>query len=181
MNAHEEMMKAYSILEAASRLMIEEWLKYTLFTWRWWVQLFLTVVPWLLWLKFRKKESCDRLMYAGFSVIIYASAMDTIGVLYGLWAYKWKLVPFPPSFIPWDFSLIPVAAMFMLQYNPFKLNRYIKAAIFSAGASFLVEPLFVLMDFYVPLNWKHIYSFPLTMIMYLIADWLSRREKFEPI
>jgi hypothetical protein len=178
-NAHEEMMKVYNMLGEANHYMIQLRLKYELFSWRWWLQIVLFVGPWILWVKFRKKESSDRLLYAGFSVMISSAVLDTLGAAYGLWAYKWKLIPFYASLIPWDFSLIPVAVMFTLQLNPFKLNRYVQAVIFSAGSSFIIEPLFVLLDYYVPSNWKYIYSFPITIIIYLIADWISRREKFE--
>lgn len=36
------------------------WLKDIVFTWHWWIDLSLTILPWILWLKVRKKESTHR-------------------------------------------------------------------------------------------------------------------------
>ena len=38
------------------------WLDYTLFSWRWWLGVALILLLIGLWIKFRKKESTDRLL-----------------------------------------------------------------------------------------------------------------------
>jgi hypothetical protein len=37
--------------------MLNVWQQYMLFTWRWWLDLALAVIPWLFWLKVHAKES----------------------------------------------------------------------------------------------------------------------------
>lgn len=167
---------AYEILYNANHQIYITWFKYVLFTWQWWLQAALTIIPWILWAIFRKRQSTSRLLLSGMFVFIFSYILDLIGIISGLWQYRWELLPMTPSITPWDGSLIPVAVMLTLQYNPFNLNRYLKAIIFSAAASFLVEPIFMHYGFYILIKWKFIYSFPITGLMYLIADWLSRRD-----
>ena len=58
--------------------------------------------------KIRKKESSDRLLYAGLIVIILSSIMDLVGVSVGKWIYPIKIVPSTVIFIPFAFSVIPL-------------------------------------------------------------------------
>jgi hypothetical protein len=37
------------------------WLDYTVFSWRWWLGVLIMVCLTVIWLKFRKKESTDKL------------------------------------------------------------------------------------------------------------------------
>jgi hypothetical protein len=176
-----EMEKAYEMSDQANDYILQVWLDHIVFSWQWWVQLSLTVFPWVIWILLRKKKSSDRLLYAGLFSMITASWLDTFGVALGLWSYKWEVIPIIPSFVPWNLSLLPVALMFALQLNPLKLNRYFKGVVFSAISSFLVEPFFVWIDFYHPERWNYIYSFPIVLSIYLIADYISRRTDFEKI
>lgn len=177
-NIEEKMKQAYKMSDKANDLILEVWLTHVLFSWQWWLQLFLTIIPWVAWILLRKKDSTQRLLHAGFFVMIISSALDTYGVALGLWRYKWELIPFIPSYVPWDYTLIPIAVMISIQYNPFNLNRYTKAIIFAFLASFLVEPIFVKLGLYELIHWKHIYSFPIVVAIYLIADYLSRTTTF---
>lgn len=176
-----EISKSYELLHQNNIQMYHIWLKYVLYTWQWWLQVALTIVPWIVWFIFRKKGSTDRLMYSGLFIIISSYLLDIVGVAFGLWQYRYELLPITPSITPWDLSLIPVAVMFMLQINPMRLNRFIKAVIFSVAASFILEPIFVHIGFYKMLRWSYIYSFPITALLYITADWLSRRKKFSMI
>lgn len=173
--------KGYQLLNNADAYIRQVWLEHVVFSWQWWIQVVLTILPWVLWFIFRKKESSSRLMFAGLFVMIISYSLDIIGIKWGLWAYYYELLPYTPSNAPWNFSLIPVAVMFAIQLNPLKINRYIKAVIFSALASFVVEPIFVRIGFYETRNWSHFYSFPITALIYIAADWLSRRNSFEKI
>ena len=46
------------------------WVSDMVFEWHWWVNLGLSILPWLLWIRFRKKDSTHRLLYAGFVPIL---------------------------------------------------------------------------------------------------------------
>ena len=170
--------KAYSLITQANVDMIDNWVKYTFLTWQWWFGLSLAIIPWTTWIIFRKKESTDRLLLAGFLVIIISSWFDLIGILFGLWSYHYNVIPVSPSFAPWDFTLLPVSIMFLLQIKP-QINPIIKGIMFAAFSSFIIEPFFVWIGLYNPKHWEHIYSFPVILVIYLVADSISKRSKFE--
>lgn len=156
------------------------WLKDILWTWKWWVNVSLVVVPWILWRMFVRKESTNRLLYAGFVVIMISSWFDFIGTSLGLWSYSMPIVPTNPTFLPWDFSLIPVTTLFVLQYKP-QINPFIKAIFISGITSYVGEPFFKWIGIYDPKEWKYTYSFLIYIGIYLIAHFISTREKFEKL
>ncbi len=176
----QQMEAAYSLIQQADQIMTALWLKDVLYGWRWWLEVAFTFIPWILWFKFHKKGSKDRLLYAGLFVILITSWLDVLGILFGLWSYYYPVVPFSPAFIPWDFSLLPVITMAFLQYKP-EINHYLKAIIFSVIGSFIVQPIFVWMVYYNSKQWEHYYSFPIFLVIYLIAYRFSKATRFEKI
>lgn len=175
-----KMEEAYSLISQANKDMISLWFKGTFLGWRWWLGLCLSIIPWALWFKFRKKDSTDRLLFAGFFVILISSWFNLIGILFGWWSYYYNVVPFSPALVPWDFTLLPVAVMTLIQIGP-RVNPILKAIGFSMFSSFVVEPFFIFLRMYNAKNWKHIYSLPIIFCIYLISDWFSKRPHFTRI
>ena len=103
--------------------------------------------------------------------------MDFIGVSLGFWYYTGKIVPSIPSYIPWDFCLFPVSMTFLMQFRP-DISPLKKAIIYSGLVSFIGEPLFDLIGFYTMVHWEYLYSFPIYILIYLCADWVSKRKTF---
>ncbi len=172
--------RANALIYLSQHEVIRLWLAYDVFSWRWFVNLAIAIVPWVVWLKLRKKDSTFRVLSAGFAVIIVSCYLDFLGTKLGLWAYYSMLVPFSPPYLPWDFSVMPIGAMLLLQYKP-NANRYLKAALFSAFASFVVQPIFSWLWIYDPKNWHHYYSFPIIFLIYLIGDFVMRRRSYEQL
>jgi hypothetical protein len=156
---------------------IQLWMDHSLFTWQWWLGVVLLFLPIILWLLFRKRGSTDRLLYAGFFVSIISSFLDSIGDFSHLWEYNYEVFPFTTYYLPWSLSALPVSVMFVLQIRP-KFNPFLKGIIFSAVCSFVILPIFKVMGIYDPVKWKYIYSFPITLIIFLIAYYLSKRKEF---
>lgn len=156
------------------------WKEHTLWHWEFWLSLVLTFSPWVLWFIFRKRGSEARLLLAGTFTLVVASTFDLFGVAFGLWHYSGKVMPIIPTFIPWDFSLIPVTMMLFLQYKP-TLNPLLKAVIYSALASFVGEPLFEWVGLYTSENWSSLYSFPIYITIYLIAYRISKVKSYDPL
>lgn len=171
---------SYTLISQANTDMISLWLEYTFLTWQWWLGVALTIVPWIAWIIFKKKESANRLLFVGLFVMLISAWLDLMGILFGLWSYYSNVVPFSPAFLPWDFTLLPVTVMFLLQIKP-KISPFIKAVAFSGFSSFIAEPFFNMIGIYNPSHWKYIYSFPIIIVIYLISDWLSKRMYFERI
>lgn len=157
---------------------VNTWLQNSLFTWRWWLEVLISIIPWVIWIYFREKKSTNRLLYVGFFAIIIAFIIDTIGISFGLWFYEYRVVPIIQVFIPWDFSLIPVSILLLLQIKPNKF-LWIKTLFFAAFSAFIAEPIFHWLKFYNPINWRHTYSFILYLILFLICSFLINRKNFE--
>ncbi|WP_420819551.1 CBO0543 family protein [Paenibacillus pinistramenti] len=156
------------------------WLHNTLFHWDFWISLILTILPWAVWLKFRKEESSDRLLFVAFFVIILSSWLDFIGTDYGLWYYTGKIIPTIPVYIPWDMCLLPVFILFLIQYKP-EVSPIIKGLIFAGVSTFIGEPIFLWLGFYVLKKWSIFYSFPIYFLIYLASHKLSKRTKFSKL
>ena len=174
-----EIKGAYREVVDANHEMHSVWKEHLLFTWEWWIALILTILPWVIWFIFRKKGSTDRLFYAGLFIISIASWLDFLGVVYGMWIYHVDVYYSIPPHILWDFSIIPVTVMFLLQIKP-EIHPFTKALIF-ATAGVLGEVIFEWLKFYEPLKWRIAYSFPIYIILYLIAYYLTTRNQLEPL
>lgn len=176
----EEIKKAYEEVRDANSLSEDVWLKHVVFTAEWWVAVCLVLVPWTLWFIFRKKNSTDRLLYAGIFVISIASWLDFIGIVKGLWVYHVDVIFTIPAYILWDFSIMPVFVMFLLQVKP-GVHPFWKALFFAGSAAFVGEPVFTWIGFYEPLKWSIFYSFPIYVLIYLAAYYLASRNRHEPL
>jgi len=161
--------KANDLLHEANVVLLEVWLEEIVFTWRWWLEITILILPWIFfWFMLRKKEDTYRLVCAGVFVMLAATYMDTVGMALRLWGYPTKEVPLVPPYITWDLCAIPVAVMIFLHYKP-AVNPLIKAIILGIVGSFVMQPLAVMAGLYIPYHWKHHYSFPMVILIYLTA------------
>ncbi|PLR95134.1 CBO0543 family protein [Bacillus sp. T33-2] len=156
------------------------WYENTLWEWDFWLSVSISLGSWIIWFIFRKRGSEGRLLLAGMFVLFIAYVLDFIGVIMGFWIYTGKVIPIIPADIPWDASLIPVTVMLWLQYKP-GWNPMLKAVIYSALTSFVGEPLFEWLGLYYSKNWIPFYSFPIYIMIYLLAHRISRSKSFDPI
>lgn len=156
------------------------WKEYTLWHWEFWLSVVLSIIPWFVWFILRKRGSEARLLLAGVFALSIASWFDFLGLIFGSWHYSGRVLPTIPSFFPWDFTLIPVTMMLWLQFKP-TLNPFIKAVIYSALTSFIGEPLFEWIGLYTSVKWSVFYSFPIYIVIYLIAYRISIAKAFEPL
>ncbi|WP_025027742.1 CBO0543 family protein [Caldalkalibacillus mannanilyticus] len=156
------------------------WLENVLFSWQWWLGVVLTLLPWVIWGFFRKKESTMRLLTAGLFIMVISFWLDSIGVQFGLWYYQYSVIPFIPAFVPWNTSLLPVFVMLLLQTE--KLSTpFSKALLFSAFTAFIAEPFFVWVQLYDPVNWEFFYSFPIYIVLYFFAHFLATRHTYHKL
>ncbi|TVY07363.1 CBO0543 family protein [Paenibacillus cremeus] len=159
---------------------IHYWTTNTLFHWDFWLSWSFAIVPWILWVRYRKKESTGRLLFVGFFALIISSWFDFIGVELGLWYYSGLAIPTIPSYVPWDFCLIPVFIMFLLQIKP-HASALMKAVIFAVASAFIAEPLFLWLGFYRMVKWHLWWSFPIFIVIYLICNRLSKMKRFDEL
>jgi hypothetical protein len=168
--------EVFNISEAYKRY----WLEHTLFHWDFWINVLFSIVPIVVWIKVRKRESSNRLLFSGMFVLIVSSYLDLLGVQEGKWYYTGKVIPYLPSFLPWDWSILPVFTMLLIQSKP-KMPSILKGLIFGGIGAFIGEPFFKWLGFYVETDWNTFYSFPIYFAIYLIAHRLSKAKNFDPI
>ena len=156
------------------------WLNNVFLTWRWWLLVISAIVPWILWVRFRKKDSTFRLLLAGLSVALIATYLDKFGYWLSLWSYPIMPIPIIPAHFPWNLTLAPVSIMATIQFKP-NINPYLKSVVYSLFSSFVAQPLAVLLGLYDPKVWRHYYSVPFFIVIYLIAHYLATRQEFSPL
>jgi hypothetical protein len=156
---------------------IDIWLDHVLFSGLWWMGLALSIIPWIIWFVFRKKESTDRLLYIAFYTMTISVLLDIVGDQIGLWHYRFHVIPVLPTYFPWDVTLMPLAVIMLLQVKP-HVNPWFKAIFFALLASYIGEPVFEWIGVYVPKNWRYSYSVPIQIAIYMSAHYLSLRNNF---
>lgn len=115
----EKIGEFYNDVSKANVDYLKHWFDHTLFHWDFWLSLIVfTIAPIVFWIKFRKKESSNRLLFVGMFVLIISSWLDFIGVQYGKWYYTGKVFPSIPSYLPWDWVLLPIFVMTLIQFKP---------------------------------------------------------------
>ncbi|KAA0548445.1 hypothetical protein FZW96_07680 [Bacillus sp. BGMRC 2118] len=156
---------------------IDIWKEYVLFSELWWLGVALSIIPWIVWFLIRKKDSTDRLLYAALFVIVISLCLDVLGDQLGIWSYRYNVIPVLPTYLPWDLTLMPVTVIVILQFKP-DGNPIIKALLFAAISSYLAEPFFHKLQIYHLKQWKYSYSFPIQIVIYLLAHYISSRHNF---
>ncbi|WJH37204.1 hypothetical protein N6H14_17085 [Paenibacillus sp. CC-CFT747] len=112
--------------------------------------------------------------------LIISSWFDFIGVEYGLWYYTGLAIPTIPSYVPWDFCLIPVMIMFFIQIKP-DASPLLKAVIFAGISAFAGEAFFQWLGFYQPLHWRSWWSFFIYILLYGVCHMITRLRTFEKL
>lgn len=172
----EEIRSTINQVVEANRHYFNIWKDHILFTWQWWLQLFLTIISVVFLFSFHKKQGIARISISGLFVLLIASWLDFIGNSYGLWYYPIKLIPAIPPYIPWDLTFT-IEVLILLEYKP-RFSPILKAIIMSLFNAFMLEPMTIWLGLYVPVNWNTIYSVPIYFAIYLIAHRISRSQTF---
>jgi hypothetical protein len=170
--------KAYNQLTDISSLFAKTVTEEFLSTWQWWFGLALFIVPWIVWFRLRKKDSTGRLLLGGLLTIILSLTIDLAALSLGLWSYPMVIIPLAPFlFLPYHFSLAPVAVMLTLQIKP-KMNPLLKGILFSSIAAFGGMNFFNAIGFYNPKNWSTLYDFIIFLTFYYSAYSVTKIESY---
>lgn len=155
--------------QALTKARIANWLADDLFTWRWWFVLALLIVPWVVFYYAADRKKLPRLWLHGTFLFIQILVLDILGYENGLWAYPCKILPFGPLIAFVDASPLPVIYMLEYQYFP-QWRSFIAVSVFTSLIfSFALEPILQAMGLYTLISWKYIYSFPIYIILPILA------------
>ncbi|MDZ5472875.1 CBO0543 family protein [Bacillus sp. 31A1R] len=143
---------------------LDYWISHDLFSFQWWLLLFVLLIPWLVWWKFVDKQRINEILLFGTTLMIIVMILDDLGVELHLWSYPYQLVNILPRLIAVDQGIIIIAHMFVYQFfrkwKPFLIANLIMASIFT----FIFEPLTVWLGIYKLENWRYIYSLPIYIL-----------------
>ncbi|MFE8697924.1 CBO0543 family protein [Cytobacillus sp. FJAT-53684] len=161
--------EAYDLLTEVNSLLSDAVVNAYIFTWRWWLGVSLFIIPWILWLIFRKRDIQGRLFMAGIVSILLSIIIDLVALSKGLWSYPVSITTIAPLlFLPYHFSLTPVVIMFFLQIKP-RVNPIIKGIVFAALAAFGGMKFFEMIDLYESKGWSTFYDFFIFLTIYFVA------------
>ena len=155
-STHNEIQQQIHKLNEMTR---DYWIHNFVFSFKWWILLFLTIVPWFIWWKIVDKSRLTEISLYGFFIISVSTILDVIGWNYSLWYYPNNLLGICTPLIPIDYTLLPILYMLAYQYFPSWKSFSIVLLILSFTFAFVWEPLAEMMNFYKPLKWNHVYSF----------------------
>lgn len=168
------------ILEAqleVSRLSLEYWSGHILFSYQWWLLLFLLFLPWHVWWRLVDRRRLLEISTFGVIILYLHTAIDSIGVIYTLWGYPHKLLPLP-VLIETSFSLLPVTGMLLYQYYP-RWKAFLSASLLASLLfAFVGEPALKWLDIYRPLRWNYLYSFFIYISVAAASKWLLQILRF---
>lgn len=170
---------AYVQIRQGNSSLANTWRHEVVFSWRWWLVLALTVLPWVGVFLFLPRRKRNQYLISSFIAMLMSSLFDMAGLTADLWRYYVNLVPILGGFLPWNLSVIPGLLIAFYELWP-RVSQLVKGLVFSVFCAFVGEPLTELLGLTNHHRWKHVYSVPLYLGIYLASFYggqlLSKRQ-----
>lgn len=175
-NYYELSSKLFELSKAHSELSLQHWLHYEFLTWQWWGKIIYLIIPIILLYKVLDRKRALEIVSYGLIISLMSTIIDTIGVSFLLWEYPIRLLP-TGFFAVHDLVVIPITTMLVYQFFPSWKSYIIINTILSAIGAFIVEPIYMILKVYHPINWPHRYSFLLYIVMVIICKLIIDKLK----
>ncbi|MFN7253461.1 MAG: CBO0543 family protein [Anaerobacillus sp.] len=161
-----------TIHQQLNDMKLEYWISHNLFTFQWWLLLFVLIIPWIIWWKFVDKRKIGQILLFGTLLMVLVIVLDDIGVELHLWSYPYQLINIMPRLIPVDQGILVVAHMFLYQYYPTWKKFIVANTVMAIIFTFIFEPLTVWLGIYKLESWRYIYSLPIYILKAVLIKWL---------
>lgn len=162
------MDEGYQLIHSGIEVILNNWRNHVLFTWKWWLVVCLSVIPWFLTFFFLKKEKRKQYFISSIILMVITSFLDISGLTYDLWRYYVTPMPILGGFFPWNFSIIPI--FFIISYEVFSnLSPMVKSVIVALMYAYIGEPIADFLGLTRHHQWRHTYSVPIYIGLYLIS------------
>jgi hypothetical protein len=150
-------------------LRLEIWIKYTLFTWQWWMLVLSCIGIIILFIVLIRKENLLRAFaYLGL-VYIFNKNLDDLATALDWYDYRMQLEPIIPTMLPANLFIIP-GLLTILYERYVKWKQYLIAiGAFGGFVSYLVLPLMKAVKIYMEKTWNGHLSF-LSLILMAVAS-----------
>lgn len=131
--------------------------------------------------KFIDKKRLKDLLLFGSLIAVAGALVDIIGITMGLWEYTIHFIPISPSVFPFDFTIIPVLYVFVLQYST-SWKSYIIYSLLAAGFNcFIINPIYIYLGILKYHRFNVFYMFLsifiITTLLKLIYDWIGNIQR----
>ncbi len=100
-----------------NNLLITQWVNQQFLTPIWFFLVIILLFSYALFIYLADRERIIEILLFGSLVAVTFANYDSIGQQFGYWIYYKSIVPFNPSFILGDITLIPLYAMLVYQYT----------------------------------------------------------------
>ncbi|WP_248924630.1 CBO0543 family protein [Paenibacillus hamazuiensis] len=170
----DDVMKAR---EQLTELSYQHWLHDDFLSWKWWLQLALSVIPWFIWWKISDKKRIHEILLYGLLTGIMAITLDNIGTDLIWWSYPDKLFQMIPPMFPADYTLVPCSLMVVYQLTATWRTFLFANVILAAFNTLVGETLFIKLGFYRLHSWHLSYSFLFYIAAAMLARWIIENTR----
>ncbi|HET7577721.1 MAG TPA: CBO0543 family protein [Bacillales bacterium] len=174
--------KILKLQEQMVHLRKKYFFEHVLFSGQWWLLVIITLVLWTAWILLVDRTRLKNIMIVGLITLGFAIVLDDTGLSLHLWDYPYKLFFFATRLDPVDLVILPFALMMIYQYGRSWISYTVMVFLFALFAALVAEPIFVKLDMYTMIHWKHIYSVPIYFGIGLVAraatdfiTWIERK------
>lgn len=169
-----------AIREQLFKASMDHWIHHDFLSWKWWLLVGLTVIPWILWWNLVDRRRRQPIFLFGCLMSMFAVILDNLGTDLLWWGYPDKFLPAIPPLMSADLTLIPVCYMVIYQLFPGFKSFLTATVLLGAVLAYIAEPLiFIKLDLYRLNSWKLTYSLLFYVIAALVARFLVRTMKSE--
>ncbi|NRD79031.1 hypothetical protein HPT25_16850 [Bacillus sp. BRMEA1] len=165
------------VREKLKDIAYQHWINDDFLTWKWWLLLILSIVPWIIWWKIVDKKRIIEILLYGTFIVILCMILDNLGTDLIWWGYPHKLFQSFPPLVPADITLVPCLMMLVYQWTNKWKSFLIMDLILSLLMSYLGEPFFIWLNFYQLTKWKLFYSFLFYNFSGIFCRWIVLKLK----
>lgn len=158
-----------------TRLRVEFWVDYTLFTWQWWMLVGVCIVMSILFITLLKKDKLlQSIAYFGVIFIINKYLDDLASVL-DWYDYRMQIVPIIPSLLPANLFVVPMGLTIIYQRFTMWRSFLLVLGAFSFLLAYISLPLMKLFGMYQEKAWNSHLSFASLVVIAVIAKLIIDR------
>ncbi|MCX7711550.1 MAG: hypothetical protein N2484_17050 [Clostridia bacterium] len=158
----------------------QRWAAQELFSFGWFFNIVFLIVLYTVWIKIVDKRRIKELLLFGSFISVAAGFVDVIAVSSGLWEYKIRLFPINPATFPFDYTVVPIFYMIVMQYTS-SWRGYLIGSLLAAGVfAFVISPIYINLGIKQYHNFNYFYMFLLvfgvTTFIKTVYNWLTKIE-----
>lgn len=121
----------------------QNWISNEFLSFPWIFNAVFLIICYIVWIKLVDKRRIKDILLFGSFIAVAAALIDLIGVTIGLWQYVVHLLPFSPSLFPFDYTIVPIIYMLVIQYTSSWRSYLTGSLLASAAIAFIINPLYV--------------------------------------